>query len=301
MQSAALAAGQDLARDLECVEPRVAEHRRPERDVDAGQRDPVGHDLALLATERRGEVRVGHRWDRRVGRDPPEVPLDRCQCGGRVDVADDREDGIVGRVVGAEEGLHVVERGRVEVVHRPDRRMVIRVSGRVQVGLDLLVPGAVRPVVVARTLLVLDHVTLVVEVVLAECVEQAAHPVRLEPQRQVELMGRHGLEVVRPIQPGRAVHGPARGLDERDVLRLLQVGGALEHDVLEQVSEPGLALDLVLAPDVVPDVDRHDRCEMVLRDDHAQAVGQTVVAELDGGNGHADIGSWQAGAGSGRL
>ena len=48
--------------------------------------------------------------------------------------------------------------------------------------------------------------------------------------------------------------------------------------MLEQVREAGLARDLVLGADVVPDVDRHDGREMVLGDDQAQAVGEALVA-----------------------
>ena len=102
-------------------------------------------------------------------------------------------------------------------------------------------------------------------------------------------MGRHRLEVVRPIQPGRAVHRPAGALDQGDVLGLRDVARALEHDVLEQVGEPGLAGDLVLGADVVPQVDGDDRSEMVFRDDDAQAIIEVLVAESDlrDGRGHA--------------
>ena len=68
---------------------------------------------------------------------------------------------------------------------------------------------------------------------------------------------------------------------------------ALEHHVLEQVGEAGLARDLVLGADVVPDVDRDDGREVVLGDDQAQAVRQALIGELDDGNGHAqqDLGA----------
>ena len=95
----------------------------------------------------------------------------------------------------------------------------------------------------------------------------------------------HRLEVVRAVQPVRAVHRPAGRLDERDVLGLGDMRGALEHDVLEQVREAGLAGLLVLGSDVVPDVDGDDRREVVLGDDEAQAVGEALVAEGDGGDG----------------
>ena len=73
------------------------------------------------------------------------------------------------------------------------------------------------------------------------------------------------------------------------MLGLGDVARALEHDVLEEVGEAGLALHLVLGADVVPEVDRDDRGEVVLGDDDAQAVVEALVAERDlgDGGGHA--------------
>ena len=169
----------------------------------------------------------------------------------------------------------------------------------IEVALELLLPRAVRAVVVRPALLVLDDLTLVVEVLLAERVEQRSHPVGLEPQRELELVRGKRLEVVRPVEPGRAVHRPAGGLDERDVLGLADVRRALEHHVLEEVREAGLARLLVLRSDVVPDVDRHDRRQVVLGDDQAEAVREALVGEGNGGNGgrqgRSSVGEGRAG------
>ena len=288
MEPAPLAAGEQLAGEVEGVEPRVAERRGPEPEVDPRQRDVVLHRLAALLAEQLGERQVAQRRDRRVGRDRPEVLVGPRADLRAIAVAHDREHRVVGRVVGREERADVLERGRVEVGHRADRRVVVRMGLREQVGEELLVPRPVRPVVVAPALLVLDDLALVVEVVLAERVEEAAEAVRLEPDRQLQLVRRQGLVVVRPVEPGRPVEGPAGGLDERHVLGLPDVRRALEHHVLEEVGEAGLALDLVLGADVVPDVDGDDGREVVLGDDQAQAVGQALVAEADDGDGHAE-------------
>ena len=75
MEPRALAAGEDLGGDVERVEPRVAERRRAEPDVDARQRDAIVDGLAALAAERRRQRQVAERRDRRVGRDAAEVAL----------------------------------------------------------------------------------------------------------------------------------------------------------------------------------------------------------------------------------
>jgi hypothetical protein len=203
---------------------------------------------------------------------------------GGFDVADHGQDRVVRCVIGPEERADVLDRRRVEVGHRADRRVVVWMLRREEVRLELLLERAVRAVVIGPALLVLDDLALVVEVLLAECVEQGRHPVGLEPEGQLELMRRERLVVVRPVEPGRAVHGPAGGLHERDVLGLGDVAGALEHDVLEEVGEARLALDLVLRADVVPEVDPDDGREVILGDDDPQAVVEALVAEGDLGD-----------------
>jgi hypothetical protein len=138
------------------------------------------------------------------------------------------------------------------------------------------------PVVVRPALLVLHDLALVVEVLLVERVEQGPHPVGLEPQGELGLVRRQRLVVVRPIEPGAAVHRPAGALDQGHVLGLGDVPRALEHDVLEQVGEARLPDDLVLRPDVVPEVDRHHRGEPIDRDDQAEPIGKALVGKRHG-------------------
>jgi hypothetical protein len=67
---------------------------------------------------------------------------------------------------------------------------------------------------------------------------------------------------------------------------------AVEHQVLEQVGEAGAARRLVLAADVVPEVDRDDRGLAVGVHDHAQAVGQgeLLVGDRDAAGGGLGVG-----------
>ena len=122
-----------------------------------------------------------------------------------------------------------------------------------------------------------------------------AHPVRLEPERELQLVAGEGLEVVRAVEPGGRVQRPARGLDQGEVLALVHVLRALEHHVLEEVREPGLARLLVLAADVVPQVHGHDGGGAIRRDDDAQSVVQAVTLEGDLEHAFLQLGGAEAG------
>jgi hypothetical protein len=67
------------------------------------------------------------------------------------------------------------------------------------------------------------------------------------------------------------------------VLALGDVRRALEHHVLEEVREAGLARLLVAAADVIPEVHRHDRRTLVARQDHPQAVRELMAFDRDVG------------------
>ena len=153
--------------------------------------------------------------------------------------------------------------------------------GDVVVGelVDQLEGASVGLVVHAQAALLLDCVDLVLERVFGD--HQRPHPVGLEEEREVELVGRQDLVVERALLVGRAVHAAAVHEHQVGMLARADVLGALEHHVLEQVGEPGAALALVARADVVV----HRNCEyrggVVLRNDHAQPVLEARVGELD--------------------
>ena len=138
-------------------------------------------------------------------------------------------------------------------------------------------PGeaAVRPVEHVDPDLLLDHRDLVGQVFLGE--PRAAHPVRLQEQAPGQRVARQHLEVVRVVQVGAAVEGAAGGLHVAEVLELLQVGRALEHQVLEEVREAGAPLRLGPDADVVVDGDRHHRGAAVRRQQDPEAVVQNLA------------------------
>ncbi len=123
---------------------------------------------------------------------------------------------------------------------------------------------------------VLDGGTLDLELLLAHRVEQEAHAIRLQPEHLLQLVGRHCLVVVGAIPVGGAVHVATGLVDDPHVLLIPHVLGALEHHVLEEVGEPGLAHRLAGRADVIGDVEVHQRIGLVRRQDHGQAVVEPV-------------------------
>ena len=201
-----------------------------------------------------------------------------CTRGG--DVAGDGDDGVVRRVVGLEERRDVLDRRGVEIVHRSDHRVLV--GGIVERELvHRFVGAAVRLVVASLAALFLDGVALVVEVLLDD--GERAHAVGFEEHRRLELIGRHRLVVERALLVRGAVHRAAVAEDGVEMLAGADVLRALEHHVLEEMREAGAAGALVARADVVDDGDREDRRDVILGDDHAQAVLQLRVGELDRG------------------
>ena len=162
---------------------------------------------------------------------------------------------VVGPVVAAEERVDVLEARGVEVLHRPDRRVVVGVALGEDRGVDVDEGVAVGLVVVALALLLLDDVALVVEVLLRHRVEEVPVPVGLEPEGELDRAGGHRLEVVGAVEPRRGVEPAALGHERLEVLPAAHVARPLEHQVLEEVGEPGAPGRLVARADADPEVE----------------------------------------------
>ena len=121
---------------------------------------------------------------------------------------------------------------------RSDDARVVRVLLGKQLVEQRFFDDAVGLVLDALAPLVADHVLLVREVGLVHLIEEVAHAIRLEPERQLELVGRKRFEVVRAVEVSRAVQVARAGALERAEVRVAgHVLGALEHHVLEEVRE----------------------------------------------------------------
>ena len=156
---------------------------------------------------------------------------------------------------------------------------------------EALLGDAVRHVLGALLALLAHDRLLVVEALLGERVEQEAHAVALQPERELELVGRDGLEVVGAVEVGRAVH--QRGAGALEVLEegvFRDVPAALEHDVLEEVGEAGAAGNLVLGADVVPEVDCDEGHLGVPGEEHLEAVVEHEALDRELGRDVSGLG-----------
>ena len=237
-------------------------------------RHVVLHNLPMLALHLRDPRLVLH--DGRPGRDVAEVPLHALADVIGAHVAGDDERRVRRAVVRAEPVLHVLQRRGVQVVHRPDHRPGVGMALRKGVLGDGDPRLAVR-LVFSLPLLVLHHAALLVELRGVDRAEQVAHAVRLEPEDPVERGDGDVLEVVGAILVRRAVE--VRRTDRLDRLEIVVVVvlAAVEHQVLEEVREAGLARLLVLRADVIPHVHGGDGRLVVLVHEERQAVLQGVL------------------------
>src|SRR5712691_11327820 len=151
------------------------------------------------------------------------------------EVADDREHGVVGPVPRSKEVTDVVERRRAQVIHRSDRRPVIRVVGIVSELQQTLERRAVRNVVVALPPLLLDHLSLNVEFLLGQRREKKTHAIRFQPESEGQVVRWERLEIVGAVEERRAVQHAAHRLHVAEVLVVADVLRSGEEHVLEQM------------------------------------------------------------------
>ena len=202
--------------------------------------------------------------------------------GFEVDVAREHQHDVGSPVVGVEPFVHVCNGSVIQVLHRADDGVAVRVIHRVQPIADTVAHLRIGPIL-TLPFLVLDHAALLVQRFLRHRAEQVTHAVAFHPQRHVECTGRHGRIVVGAILGGRTVHPRGTRVHERGEVLALAILGALEHQVFEQVRETRFAVRFVFRTDAIPHTDKHGRRGPVLVYDHGEAVIQPehVVGNID--------------------
>ena len=176
-------------------------HGRPDQ-LGAG-RLTASVNRMCFGADRLGTSRPGGR-DLRPAGQGAEVLVDPPPGLRRLKVARDAEDRVVRGVVGPEERRHVGQPGGREVGHRADDAVVVGMALGIERLPHRLLGLAVRDVVDRLPALVLDHVSLFVELLLRHRRQQEAHPIGLEPEGPLQRVAGHALVIVGPVVVGRA-------------------------------------------------------------------------------------------------
>ena len=195
----------------------------------------------------------------------------------RRDVAGDHHDRVVGAVEALVEGDGVGAAEMLHLVAPADHRLVV---GAVEVerGVHLHAELGARIVADALVALLQDDLTLGQHHGVGEY--QAGHAVGLERHHGLELRLRHALEIGGVVVGGEGVLLPAHARHHVRELAGRMLGGALEHQVLEEMREAGLAGRLVGGADLVPDHVGDHRRAVVGNDHQLEAVGEREVGDL---------------------
>ena len=102
--------------------------------------------------------------------------------------------------------------------------------------------------------------------------QQPLHPVGLDPQCQIEMLGRQGLEIGRLIEPGVAVPFAADRVDRAHELGVWEVFAGAKGHVLEKVGEAGAPDVFIAGADTVEHLHADHRRGRHLEDDQREAV-----------------------------
>ena len=125
-------------------------------------------------------------------------------------------------------------------------------------------------------------------------VEARVHALGFDEQHAIERVARRRFEVGGLIDPGVAVPGAAKLLDDALHLVARDVARALEVHVLDPVRHAGQARAFVLRADLVPAPDRGQRRGVDLLDEHLEPVVEDGFAHVGRGqfearHGHTAI------------
>jgi hypothetical protein len=235
--------------------------------------------LDILVERRDGRVDILRRG---AGRNRTEPSRDLRLGRGHVDIPGQHQHRVVRAIMGAEPALHILQAGGVQIRHRSDRGVAIGMTFGEQRGKLRIFDEAIG-IILAHALLVLDDAALRIELGLGDGAQQMAHAIGFEEERTIERAGRHRLEIVGAIEPGRAVPVGRADILQPAEERTVGILRSIEHQMLEEMREAGLAGGLVARADMIPDRYRDDRRLAVGGDDDAQPVGQRelLVRNID--------------------
>ena len=127
----------------------------------------LGRNVASRSTE--GSWAVGKA---------PEVPFDKRFRGGRIEISDNHENGIIRHIVFVIERLNVCNAGAIQVLHAADGHVPVGMN-RVGMLIQRFDHGAIRLIIKTLAALLFHHFPFILEHLV--CDLEIAHPVCLKP------------------------------------------------------------------------------------------------------------------------
>ena len=126
------------------------------------------------------------------------------------------------------------------------------------------------------------HVPLVFQLFIIQGLQQKAHAVAFQPERQLQLIRGERFEIIGSIEIRGAVYiACSRCLEDLKVAVFRDVFRALKHHVFEQVRETSSSGTFVRRPYVIPEVDRHERQTVLFKQDHLKPVLEPVLFKVE--------------------
>ena len=197
---------------------------------------------------------------------------------GRIDVAGDDQNGIGRGVVQAVEGDGIVAAELGHLRHPADHRLAIGMR-QIERRVELLAEPVGRVIVGALAPLFLDDLALGKHRLVAQL--QIAHPVGLQLHHKVEPILGDSLVIGGEVLAGEGVVLAAMPPHDARELAGRDLGGPLEHQMLEKMRDARLALRLVGGPDLVPDHLGDDGRPAVGDHHHLHAIAKGVAGDFD--------------------
>jgi hypothetical protein len=195
-----------------------------------------------------------------------------------IQIADDRQAGVVRDVKAPEERGDILHRRRFDVLHHADRHPTVRMLGRIE-GFGKQRPyHAIRAICVILAVLVLDDILLDPQLLVVERDQQVGHPIRLHGDRPLGVRRGKIDEIVGPVRGRRSIDVCSQGLEMFKEVSGVMLG-AFEHEMFEEVGESPLVPLFVLGTHVIPEVYRHQGESRLVADDHVEAIGQGFLGK----------------------
>ena len=118
-----------------------------------------------------------------------EVFLDPSLGLGMLEIPGNGERCVVGRVIRAEEILHVIQRRRLEIFMDPNDAVVVRMALGIEVLVEVEPHRSIR-LALALTPFVAHHHHLVVELLLRHGRQEPAHAIRIHEESALQLVAK---------------------------------------------------------------------------------------------------------------